>query len=403
MAADPERDSGRRGPAAGEPDWLGLWPLDPGVTFLNHGSFGACPRAVLAEQTRWREAMETDPVRFLYRDLEGRLDAARAALGRFVGAEADDLAFVTNATTGVNTVLQSLDFAPGDELLVTDHGYNACRNAVERVAARSGVRVVVARVPFPLASPEAVVASVLDAVTPRTRLALVDHVTSPTGLVWPIECVVRELAARGVETLVDGAHAAGMLPLDLTALGAAYYTANCHKWICAPKGSGFLHVRRDRQGMIRPLVVSHGANSPRTERSRFRLEFDWMGTGDPTAYLAVPVAIAYMGGLLAGGWPALMARNRETALAARRQLGQALGVPAPAPDSMIGSLASLPLPEALGDPALLQRALFDRFGIEALAFAWPSPAVRILRVSAQLYNAPGDFARLAAVIRSLAG
>src|SRR5947207_3485434 len=197
-----------------------LWPLDPAVTFLNHGSFGACPRAVLDAQARWRADLEAEPVRFLHRELEGRLAAARAALGAFVGADPDDLAFVSNATPGVNTVLQSLDFAAGDELLVTDHGYNACRNAVERVAARTGLRVVVAAVPFPIEGPDQVVEAVLGSVGSRTRLALLDHVTSPTGLVFPIERLVSELAGRGVDTLVDGAHAPGMLPLDVEGLGA---------------------------------------------------------------------------------------------------------------------------------------------------------------------------------------
>jgi len=384
-----------------------LWPLDPDVTFLNHGSYGACPRAVLDVQARLRERLEREPVRFLGRELEGLLDEARVALGAFVGAEPDDLAFVPNATTGVNTVLRWLDLDRGDELLTTDHAYNACRNAVDAVAARAGARVVVAPVPFPVDVPEETLAAVLGRVGPRTRLALVDHVTSPTGLVLPIDRLVRELAARGVDALVDGAHAPGMVPLDLGALGAAYYTGNCHKWLCAPKGAGFLHVRRDRQAGVRPLVLSHGANSPRRDRSRFRLEFDWTGTGDPTAYLSVPETIRYMGSLLSGGWPALMAHNRGTALAARDRLCAALGVPPPAPDSMIGSLAAVPVPPGFGpaardgEPDPLQTALFDRFGIELPVFTWPALAVRILRVSAQLYNTPADYDRLADALGQL--
>jgi isopenicillin-N epimerase len=249
--------------------------------------------------------------------------------------------------------------------------------------------------------------AVLARVGPRTRLALVDHVTSPTGLVLPIERMVRDLEARGVDVLVDGAHAPGMVPLDLDALGAAYYTGNCHKWICAPKGSAFLHVRRDHQKGVHPLVVSHGANSPRTDRSPFRLEFDWTGTADPTAYLTVPEAIRYMGSLLPGGWPALMAHNRQLALAARDRLVAALGVQAPAPDSMIGSLAAVPVPPGYypaGPPRTrdpLQAALFDRYRLELPVFTWPALACRILRVSAQLYNASGDYERLAAALGAL--
>jgi isopenicillin-N epimerase len=232
-------------------------------------------------------------------------------------------------------------------------------------------------------------------------------VTSPTGLVLPIERLVDELSRRGVDALVDGAHAPGMVPLDLRALGAAYYTGNCHKWMCAPKGTGFLHVRPDRQTGVRPLVISHGANSPRTDRTRFRLEFDWMGTVDPTGYLTIPEAIRYVGSLLPGGWPAVMARNRATALGARDRLCAALSVAPPAPDSMIGSLAAVPVPVDFGPPPVvdepdpLQTALFDRFGIELLVFTWRALATRILRVSAQLYNTAADYERLAQALGAL--
>jgi isopenicillin-N epimerase len=371
------------------------------VSFLNHGSFGACPGEVLRYQAALREEMEAAPVRFLSRELDDRLDAARVALAAFVGADPDDLAFVTNATSGVNAVLRSLVFSPGDELLITDHAYNACRNALEFVAGRAGARVVVAKVPFPVTSPLEIVDAVMARVTPQTRLALLDHVTSPTALVLPIERLITELAGRGVEVLVDGAHAPGMVPLDLRALGATYYSGNCHKWLCAPKGSAFLWVRRDRQPDIRPLTISHGANVTRPGRSRFRLEFDWTGTSDPTAWLTVPKAIDYLGSLVPGGWPALMARNHALALEARRLLGTAVGTPPSCPDEMIGSLASVRLPDgptteiAWRRPDPLQRRLFDGWGIEVPVISWPAAPHRLVRVSAQLYNSRDHYARLA--------
>jgi len=385
-------------------DLAGLWALDPKVVFLNHGSFGACPREVLAHQAALRSEMEAEPVRFLSRELDERLDAARAALAGFLGADADDLAFVTNATSGVNAVVRSLAFAAGDELLTTDHAYNACRNALDFAAARSGARVVVAAVPFPVASPDAVLEAVLARVTPRTRLALLDHVTSPTGLVWPIERLIAALAERDIDVLVDGAHAPGMVPLNLATLGATYYSGNCHKWLCAPKGSAFLWVRRDRQADVRPLTISHGANMPRPGRSRFRVEFDWTGTSDPTAWMTVPRAIAYVGALLPGGWPAVMARNRALALEARRRLCAAAGTPAPCPDDMIGSLASVILPDGPAAeigwrrPDPLQRRLFEAWGIEVPVMSWPAPPRRLVRVSAQLYNSGEDSARLAGAL-----
>ncbi|EYF03632.1 aminotransferase class V-fold PLP-dependent enzyme [Chondromyces apiculatus] len=398
------------------------WTLDPETTFLNHGSFGACPRVVLEAQSRFREQMERQPVRFFVRALEPLLDSTRAALGAFVGADPDDLALVPNATAGVNAVLRSLDLRPDDELIVTNHEYNACRNALEAAAARASARVVVVEVPFPIEAAEQVVHALVGAVGPRTRLALVDHVTSQTGLVFPVGQIVAALAERGVDVLVDGAHAPGMLPLDLRALGAAYYTGNCHKWICTPKGAAFLCVRRDRQRAVRPLSISHGANAPREDRSRYRLEFDWTGTFDPTPFLCIPEALRFMATLMpdGSGWPGLMEHNRRKALAARALLCTALGCAAPSPEDMIGALASVPLPPGDGaaprgplflDP--LQEALFTQCGIEVPVIPWtaastapaapaaPAAPRRLLRISAQIYNARGEYARLTEALSML--
>jgi isopenicillin-N epimerase len=381
------------------------WSLDPEVVFLNHGSFGACPLRILERQQELRAEMEREPVEFLYRRHEARIDEAREALGRFVGAHADDLAFVPNATTGVNTVLRSLAFEPGDELLVTDHEYNACRNVLDFVAERSRAKVVVASVPFPLSDPTEVVDRVLSAVTGRTKLLLVDHVTSATGIIFPLERLVLPLAERGIDTLVDGAHAPGMLPIRLEELGAAYYTGNCHKWMCTPKGSAFLHVRRDRQRLVRPLAISHGANSPRTDRSRFRLEFDFNGTDDPTPFLCIPEAIAFFEKILPGGWDEVRSRNRSLALRGRAILQEALSILPPAPEAMLGSLAAVPLPDRRDGVELppmsldpVSKELFEKHRIETLVSVWPRSPSRVLRISAQLYNDEAQFRTLARAV-----
>lgn len=383
------------------------WPLNQDITFLNHGSFGSCPRAVLEYQQRLRGRLERDPVQFLVRDLEGLLDEAREALAKFVGAESNNLVFVSNATSGVNTVLRSLQFGPGDELLVTDHEYNACRNALEFTAGRAGAKVVVVRLPFPLQREEDLVKAILDKVTPRARLALIDHVTSPTAMILPIAAIVRELSNRGIDTLVDGAHAPGMVSLELSKLGAAYYTGNCHKWICAPKTAGFLHVRPDRQHLIHPLSISHGFNTRRTDRSKFLIEFAWTGTSDPTAALCVPEVLRYMGGLVEGGWPEIMAQNRKLALAGRDLLCQTSRISAPCPVECVGSMAAVPLPDNLPEEQPpdhlfvepLQEELFVKHKIEVPILTWPSWPKRLLRISAQRYNSIEQYQFLAEVLK----
>jgi isopenicillin-N epimerase len=385
------------------------WRLDPAVTYLNHGSYGACPEPVLEAQRGWRDRMEEEPVRFLSGELPALLDLARIRVAEFLGADPDGLAFVPNATTGVNTVLSSLRFHPGDELLTTNHEYNATLNAFAAVAARDGATVVTAHVPFPIADPGDAIEAILAEVTPRTRLVLVSQVTSPTALVLPVAELVAELSRRGVVTLVDGAHAPGMVPLDLDALAAAYWTGNGHKWLCSPKGSAFLWVRADRRESIHPLVVSHGANEELEGRTRFRAEFDWVGTSDPTPFLSVPMAIDWMAaaGPDGGGWPAVMAANHALIRAGREVVAGALGVPLPAPDSMLGAMAALPMPGIRDDRAA--RELSDRLavedGIEVPIGGWPVRAARrggnarpeqvLIRISAQRYNELADYERLA--------
>ena len=353
------------------------WTLHPEVAFLNHGSFGACPRAVLEAQSELRAELEREPVRFLGREIEDRLDGVRAELGAFLGAADEDLAFVPNATTGVNAVLQSLELAPGDEIVVTDHGYNACTNAVDFVCSRAGARRVTAALPFPLRSSDEAFEAVLAAVSARTRLVLVDHITSPSALVLPVERIVPALRERGVEVLIDGAHAPGQVPLDLDALGAGYVTGNAHKWLCAPKGAAYLHVRSDLQPGLRPAIISHGANDRRAHRSRFRIEFDWPGTLDPTAVLSIPAALRFVGDLYAGGVAELRSRNHARVLEARDLVLAAVGGEPPAPDDMLGAMATVPLPD--GEPLDLLSA-FETLPLQDRLYAdhrveVPIPAV----------------------------
>ena len=386
-----------------------LFALDPNVVFLNHGSFGACPLAVLDYQTELRMRMEYQPVQFLQRDLEGLLDEARSALGEFVGADPDDLVFVANATAGVNTVLRSLRFEPGDELLVSNHEYNACRNAIHFAAERQGAKVITIDIPFPVESEDEVVDTVMRYVNDKTRLLLIDHVTSQTGLVLPIKRIIDLLNERGIDTLIDGAHAPGMIPLNLTELGATYYTGNCHKWICAPKSAGLLYVRQDKQRDIHPLSISHGANSPRTDRSRFQIEFGWMGTRDPTPALSVPFVINYLNDIVPGGWPALMDRNRQLALTARRTYCDSYNAPMPSPDSMIGSLVSIPIqsscaPKPIENHLYLdhwQYELIKRSSIEVPILAWPAFPKRLIRFSCQAYNSLSQYELLGEAIKEL--
>jgi isopenicillin-N epimerase len=400
----------------------GEWALDETVAFLNHGSFGACMKGVLEVQRGWRDKLEAHPVRFLARELEDLLDWTRSEIGAFVAAEPDDLALMPNATAGINTVLRSLRFEKGDELLTTDHAYNACLNTLRFMAAQSSARVVLARIPFPIESPDEAFDAIMAAVTPRTKLAMIDHVTSPTALVLPIERIVAALAEKGIDVLVDGAHGPGMVPVKVREFMPAYYVGAAHKWICAPKGSAFLYVRRDRQALIKPLSISHGANDTRVDRSKFRLEFDWQGTVDPSAWLTMPAAIDGLGEMLHGGWPALIANNRQLVISGRDILAEALHTTVQAPNSMTGSMASLRLPggpwprvEVTRRMAMIDAAMRGR-RFEVPLIVWPPPWLvdsgdlpestefdLLVRISAQAYNYLGQYERLASILGGFAG
>lgn len=387
------------------------WKLDPGVVFLNHGSFGAVPRVVSQRQRELQDLLQAEPVRFFVELFEPMLDAARVETAAFLGCPADDMAFVHNATAGVNTVIRSLRFEPGDQVITSAQEYNACNNVLRWAQERWGAEPVFADVPFPIQSADQVVDAFVAKVTPRTKLVMISHVTSPTALVLPVDRIVAEMSRRGIDTLIDGAHAPGMLDLNVRAIGGgdgpAYYTGNLHKWCNAPSGAGFLYVRPDRQQLIRPTVISHGANSTRTDRSRFRLEMDYVGTMDFTPWLCVPDALRFNASLLPGGWPELRRRNHQLAIAGRDLLCRVLGAEPVAPDDMLGSMACVRLPDRTPkeqglptkyhDP--LQDALVARHHIQVPIIPFPSAPTRYVRISAHLYNSIEQYRYLGAALR----
>ncbi|MBD2484970.1 aminotransferase class V-fold PLP-dependent enzyme [Planktothrix sp. FACHB-1365] len=374
------------------------WMFDPEVTFLNHGAFGACPIPILDAQYQFRQQLEQQPFHFFVREYETLLDQARQQLADFVGANSEDLVFVPNATTGINTVLRSLSFSEQDELLTTNHEYNACRNVLDFVATRTGAKIIIADIPFFITSSQQIIEAVMAKVSPRTKLVLIDHITSQTGLIFPIQEIIQKLNHLGIDTLIDGAHAPGMLALNLQEIGATYYTGNCHKWLSAPKGAAFLAVQQDKQGLIRPLTISHGANSTRSDRSRFLLEFDWTGTPDPSAYLSIPKAIDFMGSLLPGGWSELIKTNHNLAVNARKLLSEKLEIPLPCPNHLIGSMAVLPLGKRWQSFSDLNQKLWQEHKIEVPIMPWDDDNQPLIRISAQIYNHLSQYEYLAEVL-----
>ncbi len=387
------------------------WQLNPDIDFLNHGSFGACPRIVLQKQYELLQQLERDPIQFLApeRELEPKLDEARQTISNLVNASKSDIAFVRNSTDGVNAVLSSFPFEEHDEILVTSHGYNACNNAAHHAAQKAGGKITIADIPFPLNSRADVIDALEKKVTSRTRLILIDHVTSPTGLIFPVEEIISLARAKNIRVLVDGAHAPGMLPIDLTTMAPDYYTANHHKWLCAPKASGFLFVTPELQHQVRPNVISHGANPTRSDRSRFLTEFDWTGTHDPTPLLAVQTAAQFMESLYAGGLTELYDKNHEKTLRGREILCDALEIAAPSHDSMIGSLATIPiqteqfcrLDGTAASAENLQKILFQEYHFELPVFQCRELPTACLRISMQAYNEISQVERLAEVLSQL--
>jgi isopenicillin-N epimerase len=378
-------------------DLRSLWMLKPGFCFLNHGSFGAMPRIVFDAQTRLRERIEADPIEMIGRRSGGLIDHAKIPIGELLGMKPADFGFVTNATDGVNAVLRSLTLKPGDELLTTNHVYFAVKQAMALIARNAGATCRDVEIPLPVHSSADIRVAVLNAISPRTKLLVIDHVTSPTALVFPLKEIVAGCREKGVAVLADGAHAPGMLPLDVEAIAADYYVGNLHKWICAPKGAAFLWVSPRHQSQVHPTVISHHLDQG------FAKEFSWQGTRDLSAWLAVPTAIEFLHSL---GFDKVLAHNHQLATWAQQLLSQQWNVDpiSPIDGSLLGSMATIPLPSSLNQldgPALIamQQRLHDEFQIENPIVRWDGRTH--LRVSCQVYNQPAEYLKVAATIKTI--
>lgn len=359
------------------------------LVFLNHGSFGACPRVVFDEYQRRQLELERQPVEFLGRRFDGLLREARAALAAYVHCDADELVYVPNATTGLNTVARSLKLEPSDEILTTDHEYGALDRTWTFLSDKWGATYKHVTIPLPVTTPQDFIERVWAGVTPRTRVIFLSHITSPTALTFPVQEICRRAREAGILSIIDGAHVAGQLPLDLTALGADFYSSNCHKWMMSAKGSAFLYARREVQPLVEPLVVSWGWQPILPAESKFVQEQEWQGTRDIAAYLSVPPAIEFM---RAHNWDAVRADCHALACYARQIISDLTQLEPISPESAIDAqgnpyhwfsqMVALPLPPC--DPAALKQRLYDEYKIEVPIITWNNR--HLIRISIQGYN-----------------
>lgn len=375
--------------------WGAKWRLREDTLYLNHGSFGPPPEPVRQTRAAWQEQLDRQPMDFFVRRLEPAWHEARRRLATFVGAAPDRLIFVPNATAAMNVAAASCALAPGDEVLLTDHEYGAVRRIWERSCRRAGAEIKTAVLPMPVESEEPLVEAIFSAVTAKTRLLVVSHITSPTAITLPVAEICRRARGREIAVCIDGPHALAQLDVRLDELDCDYYTASCHKWLSAPFGSGFLYVHPRRQAQAAPTIVSWGVLPPRQPTAWWE-EFYWSGTADPSPYLAIPAAIDFLEEV---GQEAFRARTHFLAQTARRRLVALTGAMPLTPDSpqWYGSMAHVPLPP--GDHTLLQRTLWERFGIEVPIVTWNDR--KFIRVSCHLYNNLADIDRLIDALANL--
>ena len=377
-------------------DWRSHWQLRPGTIYLNHGSFGPPPQAVKAARAAWQQRLDEQPMDFFVREFEPAWHAARARLAEFIHCDPADLIFVENATAGMNVVASSCKLQPGDEVLLTDHEYGAVQRIWQRACAEAGAAPpVIARLPPQLGDSQEVVDTITRAITPRTRLLVVSHITSPTAVILPIRQIIQAAHRLGVAVCIDGPHAPLQADVNLRDLGADYYTASCHKWLCAPFGSGFLHVDKRHQSAVRAPLLSWGRIFPE-DRAAWSDEFVWTGSRDNSPYLTIPAAIDFFAPL---GQQEFAQITHELAQYARQQLVELTGLQPIVPDDpqWYGSMAHVPLP--LGNRRGLQDALWREHGIEVPIVEWSGR--RWIRVSCHLYNTREEVDTLVRALRVL--
>jgi isopenicillin-N epimerase len=366
-----------------------LFLLDPGVTYLNHGSFGACPKPVFDEYQRLQLELEQQPVDFLGRRATTLLANARAVLADYLGCDSDEVVYFPNPTTALNVIARSLDLTPGDEILSSDHEYGAMDRTWRYICNRRGAGYVQVPIPLPLSDTQNVVERLWGGVTKRTRAIFLSHITSPTAIRFPVEAICRRARADGILTIIDGAHAPGQVNLDLGQLGADFYAGACHKWLCSPKGASFLYARHEQQDLLEPLIVSWGWEAEESGASQFVDHHEWQGTRDLAAFLAVPAAIEFQ---QKHDWSTVRQRCHELARSLRGQLLELLDTPALTPDdpAWYAQMFAVQLPAI--DPYELQKRLLADYGIEVVAHQWNQ--IPLIRVSVQAYNDEVDCSAL---------
>lgn len=376
------------------PNLTSSFLLSPDVIFLNHGSFGACPRPVFEEFQRWQLELERQPVEFLGRRFDDLMCEARKPLAQYVNCDPDDLVYVPNATTGLNVVARSLQLEAGDEVVTTNHEYGALDRTWTFVCEKAGASYKRVAIPLPVSTETDFVERVWGAVTPRTRVLFLSHITSPTALVFPVQELVRRARERGILSIIDGAHAVGQIPLDMRALDADVYSSNAHKWLLAPKSSAFLYVRRDVQPLIEPLVVSWGWRPKEAKASPFIQEQEWQGTRDPAAYLATPAAIRFV---QEHDWETVQAECHALAVYAQEKISDLTGLPPLSDETWFAQMVTMPLPEC--DAKTLKTRLYDEYRIEAPIIEWEGR--QFIRLSLQAYNTRADVDAVTDALRQI--